>query len=293
MCIALGSWRFFVHHPDAGWRGHHALSITPRAADIKRMTKEQREQSSPQAWSHLRTRAKAETLVECHLSGRFYGKGYERGDLVSIAAVAHWLHRVWPKSTVFYGGDSSDELDEWTPEFEADLWNHMASPQGRDYFASWNSTFAGGAGGGKPVQCDFCKIDAITNGGGGDKTFWYCPSCHKKWERSRDGTLTDREDSFDDGDLVPQSMKDEALYDLVVKVALGAAEAEEMKAHRDSVSVSFKTFYRELTPAQRIDLYERAGTMLLERQQALIKAYEVAMQEPVDVTSDDAATSHA
>lgn len=264
MCIALGAHRFWVWPPDEHYpQGKHALQICPRAKDLPK-------EDRYEARSSLRTRKKEETLIECNLSGRYYGPDYERGDLVSIAAVARYLQHIYPDGVVLYGGDSSEEKDEWTPEFEASLWDHLHSEAGRDYFQSWNSTFA--SSGAPAVSCSFCGIDAICNGGGPDKTIHYCPSCHQAWDRAKiSGKVTPRKEGRESESKIASSraMMDSAL-DSLAKVALGVAEITTLHIRQDSTDYCVSSPYQAISPERRIEIYERAGTALLEEVQRLL-----------------------
>lgn len=59
---------------------------------------------------------------------RYYGPGYERGPWPDIyrciRAVQAWL----PQCRVYYGGDSSDHVDEVTDEFLREMWAHYSGP---------------------------------------------------------------------------------------------------------------------------------------------------------------------
>ena len=44
--------------------------------------------------------------LELQLWGRYYGRDYERGTLPPYVAIAEWLERNIPGSTIWFGGDS-------------------------------------------------------------------------------------------------------------------------------------------------------------------------------------------
>lgn len=48
-----------------------------------------------------------EQFIRVYPSTRYYGKGYERGDLPFLIMLAEWLERRIPSGQVWYGGDSS------------------------------------------------------------------------------------------------------------------------------------------------------------------------------------------
>src|SRR6185312_11706655 len=94
MVKALGMFRFWVFPPGeyGEKKGHHALEIADEHYGVKAEGDDQ-------------------TIVAVHLGTRYYGPGYERGDLVTILAVARWLRGVWPTATLYYGGDSGERID--------------------------------------------------------------------------------------------------------------------------------------------------------------------------------------
>ena len=57
-----------------------------------------------------------ETLLEVSLWSRLYTVGYERGDLLTLCAVAEWCEQNIPECEVWYGGDSSGVVAEPWPE---------------------------------------------------------------------------------------------------------------------------------------------------------------------------------
>lgn len=80
--------------------------------------------------------------VEFRTLWRFYGPGYERGDWPRIYGAIIALRSALPHCRVFYGGDSTDNGTEATPEFLESVWAHWIGPEGtayRDEIASWNA----------------------------------------------------------------------------------------------------------------------------------------------------------
>lgn len=72
----------------------------------------------------------AGTVLEVMLITRYYGPGYERGDVAAICGTAEWLKHRFPGCVVYYGGDDSNRL---TPIDLDALWKHAASRDGRAY----------------------------------------------------------------------------------------------------------------------------------------------------------------
>jgi hypothetical protein len=132
---------------------------------------------------------KGETLVEVSLGTRYYGPGYERGDLPGILAVARYLRAAFKPCEVWYGGDSSGICAEHlNDELESSLWEHFCSQASREYFSSGSKTSA--------VRCDFCDIPANNNMWGGGKTGHYCPSCGAHWLLYTDGRLVSADKDY-------------------------------------------------------------------------------------------------
>lgn len=85
------------------------------------------------------TPADGEQLIEAHLSGRYYGVGYERGNLPQTLAIASWLKVRMPECEVWYGGDSSGFCAEpLTDARISALWAHFVSHGHRPYFGHRN-----------------------------------------------------------------------------------------------------------------------------------------------------------
>jgi hypothetical protein len=147
--------------------GRHSLAIV-----------DEWEQDGPTIWPEG-----GETFVKCNLWTRYYGPGYERGDIVSILAIAKWLKKAFAPCEVWYGGDSSGVVAE--PIDEKSLWEHFMSDKGRAYFGDqWIE--AGGT-----VHCDFCDLPATENMSGRDKTGYFCNSCGRHWLWYEDGRLVE------------------------------------------------------------------------------------------------------
>lgn len=115
------------------------------------------------------------------LCGRYYGEGYERGDLWSYIAIAEWLERNFPNCTVYYGGDSSDRIELFGKSAREELISHWASEGGRPYYARegkdarWMQP--------NPLQpvCPLCNHPATQYGTGGGFASWTCDGCSRHW----------------------------------------------------------------------------------------------------------------
>ena len=74
-----------------------------------------------------------EWLLEVNLMTRYYGEGYERGDLLMICATAEWCEANLPGAEVWYGGDSR-AIEPFPTSRQVALRQHLYSRKGRDYF---------------------------------------------------------------------------------------------------------------------------------------------------------------
>lgn len=116
--------------------GNGALTLTEDYSDSE---------SSPPGKSYWQDgptlHAKAgETYLEVHLWTRYYGKGYERGNLMAICATAEWIEMNVPNSRVLYGSDSSGVCAEpFGEEERRELKRHAYSTYGRDYFKPYRA----------------------------------------------------------------------------------------------------------------------------------------------------------
>jgi len=109
-----------------------------RALDLTRAYEEDGDAEPGKLWTQDGPDIVAEDgewFLRVSLWSRYYGVGYERGDLLTICAVAEWIEFNIPDCAVWYGGDSSGVLAE---PFDAParhkLKKHLFSLQGRDYF---------------------------------------------------------------------------------------------------------------------------------------------------------------
>lgn len=76
-----------------------------------------------------------EILLEIDPLTRYYGPGYERGDILHICAIAEWCELNIPNCEVWYGGDSSGvEATLFDAAARLEMKKHLYSKNGRDYF---------------------------------------------------------------------------------------------------------------------------------------------------------------
>lgn len=119
-----------------------------------------------------------ETILRIHMggSGRYYGEGYERGPLFYYIAIAQWLEIRLPDAAIYYGGDSSDYVDEvFDKKRRESLWRHFCEVGHKPY----NGTFSKTLGDGKIRFCNFCHITMNQNGfqQTGQFAAFYCQGC--------------------------------------------------------------------------------------------------------------------
>jgi len=127
-----------------------------------------------------------EQFIEVHLWGRYYGVGYERGDLPAYCAIASWLEHRIPGCVVYYGGDSSGILAEpFGPEVRERLWSHFCAVGHQSY----HGVFDRGEKGPKESWCDFCNRQMERYGYGNTYAMYRCSGC--EWQvDTRDGGVT-------------------------------------------------------------------------------------------------------
>jgi len=128
---------------------------------------------------------RGETFIGVHLAGRYYGPGYERGDLPVILVVATWLEAAVPGAEMWYGGDSSGATAApFGPTERAALFEHFVHVGHRPYDQGFG-LFCGD--GSPPPICEFCARPMFDFGGGGGRTFFSCGGCGIQVQR-RDAT---------------------------------------------------------------------------------------------------------
>jgi len=94
LCSAIGPDKFFINRKAKAKDGFEARTALTRISEY--------EQDGPTIEPEP-----GETFIRVHLRSRYYGPAYERGDILTICAVAEWLEQNIPSAEVWYGGDSS------------------------------------------------------------------------------------------------------------------------------------------------------------------------------------------
>jgi hypothetical protein len=159
MCAVFGVDRFWLDRKN----GRHALAVVPEV-----------EQDGPTI-----RRKKGETFILVYTFGRYWGEGYERGDLAFVIAVSMWLETRFPSSEVWYGGHSSGICAELLDAHaRKKLVAHAASKNGADYHRPHPNPFLSEQQQDPPQYCEFCAGEQMTPcrwGGGG--TGYVCQGC--------------------------------------------------------------------------------------------------------------------
>lgn len=140
-----------------------------------------------------------ETFLRVSLLGRYYGPGYERGDLLLYCGIAEWLEANLQDARVLYGGDSSGVLAEsFDAAKRAEFKQHLFGPHARDYFAEWPAS---------PLDAAFPRPDTsdcklciegrrpTRYGWGNDYGAYVCHGCGERFvTRDHGQTWTNKED---------------------------------------------------------------------------------------------------
>ena len=146
----------------------------------------------PEQDRHALEQRDGSTIV-CHTLWRYYGPDYSRGPWPTIRATLSWLRQNFPQSSIYYGGDSSDDLALVDDTLLADFDFHFNSSGHDTYQAVFGSRDP------KP-SCVFCGDRPMSNhGGGGGQVFLSCHGCGADWILASDGSmhkLQEKEDFF-------------------------------------------------------------------------------------------------
>lgn len=169
LCSAFGPTHFMVNREGKYGAPHHALTMPlPEYFDL----------SVP---------ADTKTTFRVQLFGRYYGPGYERGNLPLYLNIKRWFQTVLPGCTVFYGGDTSYYLDPLTDEAEEELWRHFAEVQHLPYVSHEGMTKDG-----IDFQwCEFCEEAMQRYGWGSGYAKFRCQGCGVERETRDSGHTWD------------------------------------------------------------------------------------------------------
>lgn len=141
--------------------------------------------------------AEGETFIQVSPATRYYGPGYERGDLPFLIGLADWLERRIPGAHVWYGGDSSGRCAEPFGKAEREtMLAHFAEYGHCPYVGDPRTGNTDSlAVFGRPDKwarrsCDFCEQPMTRYGWGGDNyAAVSCAGCGRD-ESTHDGGAT-------------------------------------------------------------------------------------------------------
>ncbi len=168
---AFGHERFFLMERDWEGQPRHAIN---RCAVY--------EQDGPDIVPE-----EGETFLTLSLYGRYYGEGYERGDLPFLIMLSEWLERNIPGGEVWYGGDSSSVIAKPFGKAEREaLFSHFADVGGIPYSLGFSDAMRGGQ---EQPRCEFCSEPMTRYGFGPNYAAYTCDGCGKKVE-THDGGVT-------------------------------------------------------------------------------------------------------
>ena len=128
-----------------------------------------------------------ETFVKVQPATRYYGEGYERGDLPFLIMLAEWLEARVPDCEVWYGGDSSGVLAEKFDRQARDkLWQHFVNVNHQPYVGGFAMR------GGMAPLCSWCDepmAECGWNQRGPGSSLHRCTGCGESVVRLKDGTV--------------------------------------------------------------------------------------------------------
>lgn len=181
LCRSIGAEHFYLSDGDG--------DAIVRAVDLTKYEDDEPGRAYYQDGPTLYANT-GEWLLEVSLITRYYGIGYERGDILTICAIAEWIEQNMQPCKVLYGGDSSGVTavpfhDEVRRQYRA----HLYSQSGRDYFKAFDDDRKSYP---IPEQCGLCvrgENRLIRYGWGNNYVALRCAGCGKNFE-TRDNGVT-------------------------------------------------------------------------------------------------------
>jgi hypothetical protein len=132
---------------------------------------------------------------EILLWGRYYGKGYERGPILTYIEMAEWLE--WRLGSelelILYGGDCGVQFINFNKEARAELKHY--------YFEQAHLPYHRGFGKHKSFipHCKRCNEPMSNYGGGGGDSYFGCNGCNYKCIETATQIVKDWADDSDEG----------------------------------------------------------------------------------------------
>lgn len=121
---------------------------------------------------------KGETFIQVYPATRYYGPGYERGDLPFLIMLAEWLEETIPGAEVWYGGDSSGvEAVKFDWDARRTLFKHFCENAHRPYRGAFNGLRSSGKDAPKLPFCGFCGVPMNQYGFGKEYASYGCDGC--------------------------------------------------------------------------------------------------------------------
>jgi hypothetical protein len=187
LCNSIGAQHFFI---TAGPRPCRAIELTNSRYPLDDDSDVPPEYRAPGlAWTQDGNPICArpgETFLKVNLWTRYYGPGYERGDILTICAVAEWCELNLQPCEIWYGGDSSGVLAKPFGAAERTaMRTHLYSKSGRDYFSHYQRAGSFPT----PAPCALCvpgENRFNRHGWGNNYVAVNCGGCGREFE-SRDG----------------------------------------------------------------------------------------------------------
>jgi hypothetical protein len=129
---------------------------------------------------------KDKTILEIPLPGRYYGEGYERGNLLTYIYIAEFLEQLIPESIIYYGEDSSGVLfEQFDQKRRKELLEYYIKVNGRDpYVRGFDAREKSPT----PI-CPVCDVNMFKNGWGNKYALFTCSGCGWK-QVERDGKVS-------------------------------------------------------------------------------------------------------
>lgn len=172
LCEAFGSDRFWIWKAAHGQTAQRALNIVNELHS-----------GGPTLYPAL-----GEQFIYVALGTRYYGPGYERGDLPFIVSVADWLERNIPYCSIWYGGDSSGiEVEPFDKPARDVMFAHFSQYGHRPYSGDPRTEQNGEDD--LVTVCEFCTVKVRRYGFGGKYGGFRCPGCGET-RATHDGGLT-------------------------------------------------------------------------------------------------------